>query len=305
MSLETQLHIRSNCERAKDCIRDLNAWLSVRPSDTSPWKEEDWRRKISDLKQQGNSKVAQNQIGAAIALYSQAIDSCTQNGVKGAILATLLVNRSLCHLKQSQYSKCVRDCTESLRLIQLPKAFYRRGLAYIAVSRWDEAQADLIVCRELVPGDEQLTKVVSDELSRIHRLRDEEERNALFESRKRVHRNIPDWVLAEDEEEILTSLIIKGENIEEPLPPRIDEWIEVKQRAYVPKAVRLRISHNLSSSYTSVFQVQYFACSINPPEKINACWENCSRLFIHQADRAAWRRGRFSVNLNGEINFEI
>lgn len=92
-------------------------------------------------KEEANKLFNAGQYAQAIAAYGAAIDLCPS--------AALLSNRAFAHLRCESYGSAIADASASMALdATYLKAWYRRGSAYLALSKYKEAKADfLYVCR--------------------------------------------------------------------------------------------------------------------------------------------------------------
>ncbi|XP_039548909.1 mitochondrial import receptor subunit TOM34 [Pimephales promelas] len=98
-----------------------------------------------ELKQAGNQCFRAGQYGEAVALYSQSIQQLEKSGQKGneEDLAILYSNRAASYLKDGNCNECIKDCTESLKLVPFGyKALLRRASSYEALERYRHAYVD-------------------------------------------------------------------------------------------------------------------------------------------------------------------
>ena len=281
MSLNTQLQIRENSLSVQEYIKDLNGWLKQARSAPKPVR--DITCTIRDLKEKANVKVQSREWTDAANLYTEAIEICKSNKGGAPFLSTLLVNRSLCYLKTVKYSKSCKDCTESLSLKKgNPKAFFRRALSLMGMSRWNEARADLDDCLEIVRSDAQMSQEVMHELSRLETLMVDEAKRETLEARRRIHRMVPPWVRAEEEveeEENLRILQIGGTEPEISTPQILPaKHLGQVQDRYIPRAIRMR---NKTGSCYLLEDLYTVGCISHAGKISNACWENCCHPFIY------------------------
>jgi tetratricopeptide (TPR) repeat protein len=281
MSLDTQLKIRENSLSVQEYIKDLNSWLKQPTSVPKPVRDIT-PCTVRDLKEKANLKVISKEWPAAANLYTEAIEICKNNSGQAPLLSTLLVNRSLCYLKTGKHSKCCKDCNESLSLKKdNPKAFFRRALSLMGMSRWNEARADLDDCLEMVRSDTQMTQAVIHELSRLETLMVDETERINLDARRRVHTIVPPWVRAEqeDEEENLRILQIVGTATELTVPPILPVvHLDPVKEKYIPRAIRMRNKPGSCYLLKDLYTVE---CISHAGKINNACWENCCHPFIY------------------------
>ena len=281
MSLDTQLQIRENSLSVQEYIKDLNSWLKQPPCVPKPVR--DITCTIRDLKEKANSKVISKEWTEAANLYTEAVELCESNKGGAPLLSILLVNRSLCYLKTGKNSKCCKDCTESLSLKKgNPKAFFRRALSLMGMSRWNEARADLDDCLEIVRSDAQMSHAVMHERSRLETLMVDEAKRETLEARRRVHIMVPPWVRAEEEdeeEENLRILQIGGTEPEISTPQILPVvHLDPVKEKYIPRAIRMR---NKTGSCYLLEDLYTVGCISHAGKINNACWENCCHPFIY------------------------
>ncbi|CAM4628604.1 hypothetical protein PO909_005286 [Leuciscus waleckii] len=97
-----------------------------------------------ELKLAGNQCFRAGQYGEAVTVYSQSIQQLEKSGEKEKEeLAILYSNRAASYLKDGNCNECIKDCTESLKLVPFGyKALLRRASAYEALERYRQAYVD-------------------------------------------------------------------------------------------------------------------------------------------------------------------
>ncbi len=108
---------------------------------TTPLNEQ-----AESFKNQGNDFFKQKQYEKAIELYTKAIE----------IPPTSLYycNRALNHIHLENYGSALSDANQAIQLdVSNPKAYYRRGTSYLALSKFSEALADFQKVVQLHPQD--------------------------------------------------------------------------------------------------------------------------------------------------------
>ncbi|XP_069477536.1 sperm-associated antigen 1 [Ambystoma mexicanum] len=119
------------------------------------------------LKDQGNELFKHGQFGAAVAKYSEAIESLRNPGT--AIpeeLSILYSNRAACYLKDGNCGDCIEDCTRALELQPFSiKPLLRRALAYESVEKYRQAYVDYKTVLQIDSGIQS----ANDSINRITR----------------------------------------------------------------------------------------------------------------------------------------
>ncbi|KAI0069212.1 TPR-like protein [Artomyces pyxidatus] len=90
-----------------------------------------------NFKEQGNDYFKGRRYREALGFYTQGVDAKpTDPALQGA----LLCNRAACNLELQNYGSVLRDCSRAITLnSRSSKAFYRSGLALLALDRVDES----------------------------------------------------------------------------------------------------------------------------------------------------------------------
>jgi len=116
------------------------------------------------LKEDGNELFRGSKYEQAIEVYARAIAKVTEKDDKTQV-AAIYNNRAACYSQLYHFNEVVKDCTESLKLMpeNNPKALLRRGLAYEALERFQNALDDL---RNVLLLD-QSAKAAQDAVNRI------------------------------------------------------------------------------------------------------------------------------------------
>lgn len=255
MSIETQLQIRCDSHNVQEYVKDLNSWLEDGNFAASASTPQDFELKVIALKLSGNSRVEAKDWNQAESNYSEAIELCKIHRIERSILATLLLNRSLVHLKRNKYSHCVRDCSEAIKLnLNSPKAFFRKALGLMGTARWDEARKNLLTCLDMVKSDDSMTQTVRNEINRLACMQANGTQRYIVEARRRIHTKVPSWVLHEpcDEDSRILPILGDSKIVEQQIDPTVPSICTVNEK-YIPKATRLR-NPNFSSCPSILFQ---------------------------------------------------
>lgn len=109
---------------------------------------------VDDIKAQANLAFKANRFSEAELLYSSALKHARIGGADTKILAVLLGNRSYARIKLEQYGFAINDATEALEVNpRYIKAYYRRGSAHYAMSKYKDARKDYAALVKMLPGD--------------------------------------------------------------------------------------------------------------------------------------------------------
>jgi len=140
--------------------------LSAEPSDL-----ESAVRLTTEIKSRAVSSIKQGNFPEAIALYAKAIEVNSSEFAKasadnGNTLSILLANRSMCHLKMGSNASALEDASAAIdKDSTYVKAYYRKGMAYLALQKHSDAKAAFQQGLAVKPDDkelaEQLAKVSS------------------------------------------------------------------------------------------------------------------------------------------------
>ena len=109
---------------------------------------------VDEIKTRANTAFKAHRFQEAEELYSTALKHAHIEGCDDSVLAVLLGNRSNARLKLEQYGFAINDASEALqRNPKYIKAYYRRGSAYFALSKYKEARKDYLILSKSLPGD--------------------------------------------------------------------------------------------------------------------------------------------------------
>jgi len=151
--------------RNEEAIAVLNKGLTQDPANTDlKTKLEEAKKKGKpqglDAKAEGNAHFKESRYELAIESYTRAIETITDDKEK----STIYSNRAACYYQLRSHDDVVRDCTESLTLVETNvKSLLRRGLAYEALEKQKLALQDLQQVLILEPN----TAVAQQAISRI------------------------------------------------------------------------------------------------------------------------------------------
>jgi serine/threonine-protein phosphatase 5 len=156
-----KVHIKS------DCANEERKLLENRDSGSGGTAFE----KAEQAKDMGNAWFKENNYFRALAAYSQAIDFIEdldddvddgeldrlEPSAKSCQCPNIHVyytNRAFCHIKMENYGSALADATKAIEIKQdFPKAFYRRGTAYMALGQTKLAFQDFKELCKLVPNE--------------------------------------------------------------------------------------------------------------------------------------------------------
>lgn len=90
-----------------------------------------------NFKEQGNDYFKGKRFREALGFYTQGVDA---KPTDVALREALLCNRAACNLELKNYGSVLRDCSAAITINpKSAKAYYRSGLALMALERFDEA----------------------------------------------------------------------------------------------------------------------------------------------------------------------
>lgn len=100
-----------------------------------------------ELKDQGNAFLKENKLNEAIEAYTSAIELDSSNAI-------FFSNRAQVNIRLENYGSAVADCNEALALDpNFIKAYYRKGVAQMAILQYKEAQQNFKTILKKLPGD--------------------------------------------------------------------------------------------------------------------------------------------------------
>ncbi|KAJ7567015.1 hypothetical protein O6H91_02G128600 [Diphasiastrum complanatum] len=124
--------------------------------------------KAEKLKESANVAFQARKYATAISLYTQAIELCNSNAVYWA-------NRAFAHTKLEEYGSAIADATRSIEIDpEYVKGYYRRGAAYLAMGKFNEALKDFRQVCKIVPKDPDATKKLKECERAVQKIRFEE-----------------------------------------------------------------------------------------------------------------------------------
>lgn len=146
------------------------------PDEPLPSTDEEARRRAAELRAQGNQLFGEGRYTEAVVRYTEAL-GLSEN--KAAIEAHLVLsNRAACYLKTESYEQAVDDCNEALKLQPtMMKALFRRGQAYDALGKMEEALKDLEAAVQAAADQSLPAPAVQKDIARL--------RKAIEEKRER------------------------------------------------------------------------------------------------------------------------
>ena len=116
---------------------------------------------VSSIKSKANALMKSGKFLEAIMEYSRGIALQPSNAV-------LYSNRSLAFLKLSQYFFAIKDAENAIRLVpEWSKGYYRKGQAEYGAESYSLAVATFKRGLTMCPGDEILTKALTDAKSKL------------------------------------------------------------------------------------------------------------------------------------------
>eukprot|EP00879_Flechtneria_rotunda_P029175 GHRR01031455.1.p1 GENE.GHRR01031455.1~~GHRR01031455.1.p1 ORF type:complete len:204 (+),score=62.35 GHRR01031455.1:241-852(+) len=120
------------------------------------------------FKNQANKLFKEKHYGAAVSLYSKAINIDTQNAVYYA-------NRAFAHVKLEEYGSAVADASKAIEVDpSYAKGYYRRGDANFMLGKFKEALKDFRTAAKIASNDPDLRKKLTECEKAIKRIKFEE-----------------------------------------------------------------------------------------------------------------------------------
>ena len=164
MSLSSQLLIREQIERRRDCLEEINQWLQNKKSNESTRAVDIDRSGMASVaKSKGNAFVKNGEWDLASECFTQGIGIMEDVVSNTDLKAALLSNRGLCALKLSKWKECVIDCTESLSFKASLKTLLRRSIANRRLGKLSDSKSDLSECRTLCKNEPEFLDAVESE----------------------------------------------------------------------------------------------------------------------------------------------
>lgn len=112
-----------------------------------PAAADDGAARAEALKNEGNTLFQASKYHEAIDKYNDAIELNPE-------VPSYYGNRAFCHIKMENYGLAIADATVALELDKsFVKAYYRRGSAYMALSKYKDAFKDFKAVKQLKPTD--------------------------------------------------------------------------------------------------------------------------------------------------------
>ncbi|CAN8074428.1 unnamed protein product [Agarophyton chilense] len=107
---------------------------------------------VNQLKKKANDCFKKNRLHEAEELYTEALKQADFHQADSKTQAVLLGNRAFTRLKLEQYGYAISDATKALSHDpNYIKAYYRRGSAHFALSRYRDAKRDYAIIAQRIP----------------------------------------------------------------------------------------------------------------------------------------------------------
>ncbi|KAI0052603.1 40S ribosomal protein S7 [Auriscalpium vulgare] len=134
-----------------------------------------------NFKEQGNDYFKGRRHREALGFYTQGVDA---KPTDPTLLEALLCNRAACNLELKNYGSVLRDCSKAITINdKSSKAFYRSGLALMALERVDEA---IDCCERCLQFDAQNAGVKSLREKAVTRKEEKEKKERERQARMRA-----------------------------------------------------------------------------------------------------------------------
>mmetsp|Transcript_28581 Transcript_28581/g.68731 ORF Transcript_28581/g.68731 Transcript_28581/m.68731 type:complete len:503 (-) Transcript_28581:142-1650(-) len=112
------------------------------------------QKKATQYKDEGNDLFSKANYARAAIAYSMAIDECERASESHPQMHVFYCNRAFCHIKMENFGSAISDAQQSVELkADFAKAYYRRGVAHMALARYTPAYKDFYKLCQLAPSD--------------------------------------------------------------------------------------------------------------------------------------------------------
>ncbi|PXF47317.1 Serine/threonine-protein phosphatase 5 [Gracilariopsis chorda] len=109
---------------------------------------------VNNLKKHANDCFKRNRFHEAVKFYTMALSKAASSNADANTRAVLLGNRAFTRIKLEQYGFAIIDATSALSHDpNYIKAYYRRGTAYFALSRYKDARRDYAIIAQRIPDN--------------------------------------------------------------------------------------------------------------------------------------------------------
>ncbi len=140
-----------------ECFRDISKWLQE--TKASPPAVAVRRESNEQLRQRANQLYTGKKFDAAIDVYGELLSRNIDESLRSVILS----NRAQSYLMLGKYRKCIDDASESLERRPTDKTYFRRAMAHFGLGNHEDAERDLVACRQIVANSDLTTRQMVDE----------------------------------------------------------------------------------------------------------------------------------------------
>ncbi|OAY72121.1 Inactive TPR repeat-containing thioredoxin TTL3 [Ananas comosus] len=125
-------------------------------------------RTVASARSKGNDLFKASKFAEACIAYGEGLDKESHNAV-------LLCNRAACHSKLGHYEKAIEDCNAALVVRpSYSKARLRRADCNAKLERWEASYKDCQLLIQELPGNEEVTKALSEAEAQLKKQQKEE-----------------------------------------------------------------------------------------------------------------------------------
>jgi len=179
-----------------ECFRDISKWLQE--TKASPTAVAIQRESNEQQRQRANALYLEKKFDEALDVYGELLYRNIDENLRGVILS----NRAQCYLMLGKYRKCIDDASGSLERRPTDKAYFRRAMAHFGLGNHEDAEPDLVACRQIVAKSDLTTRQrideKLDEVRKAHVAKVEEKDN---QARRTLCSCTPGWTFRIPESE--------------------------------------------------------------------------------------------------------
>jgi hypothetical protein len=215
-----------------DCFRDLEKWLREEPR----VQEAKPRLSNDQLRELANQQYRLGRFAEAVDSYTTLLSRVIEREQRSVVLS----NRAQSFLALRKYTECVNDASESIKIKLSDKALFRRAQGLVGLGRYDEAERDLIACRNItVKSDLNTRQRVDEKLADLRREKLRKREEMEFKARFMLCTQPPEWTLSVCESEFRDVVVDGMERMTKVETVIVPQVIQPPKERYVPRSMRL------------------------------------------------------------------
>uniref|UniRef100_A0A7S0Q896 Serine/threonine-protein phosphatase T n=1 Tax=Coccolithus braarudii TaxID=221442 RepID=A0A7S0Q896_9EUKA len=218
------------------------------------------------LKQEGNKHFVAGRYHEALEKYNDAIELNPE-------AALFYTNRAQCHIKMENHGLAIADATLALELDKMcTKGYYRRGAAYMALSKHKDALKDFSKLKQLKPRDK-------DVLEKYKACEKEVKREA-FE--RAIHQDSPDERSLFEDLDVDSIVIEEGYSGPRPSWPLTHEgMLEIANGLKAQQRLHRKLVIQILLEVKRIFEVQPSLVDVEVPpgSHINVCGDTHGQFY--------------------------